>query len=85
MVRSANTGVSGIVSVTGSLVDPVTGKRQVVEDDTGSHFVRSSLYGHAYAPKHGPLTLYAMVGDWFAYLMMLTVVVAAIRSKLIRE
>lgn len=82
MVRSANTGVSGIVSITGSLVDPVTGKRQVVEDESGDHFVRSSVYGHAYAPKHGPMTLYALVGDWFSYLMMALVVVAIFRSKL---
>lgn len=82
MVRSANTGVSGIVSVTGSLRDPVTGQRQVVEDGNGNHFVRASLYGHAYAPVHGPVTLYAAAGDWFAFLMILWVVIAVIGSRL---
>ncbi len=82
MVRSANTGVSGIISTTGSLVDPVTGKRQVIEDKNGSHFVRSSIYGHAYAPVHGPITLYALAGDCFAYLMMVCICWLALRSKL---
>jgi len=82
MVRSANTGVSGIISTTGSLVDPTTGKRQVIEDKHGSHFVRSSIYGHAYAPVHGPVTLYALAGDCFAYLMMVCICWLALRSKL---
>jgi len=82
MVRSANTGVSAIISTTGSLSDPATGKRQVIEDAQGSHFVRGSLYGHAYAPKHGPFTLYAIAGDWFAFLMISLIIVTAIRAKL---
>ena len=85
MVRSANTGVSGIISATGSVVDPVTGKRQVVEDEKGNHFVRSTLYGHAYAPTHGPMTLYAMLGDWFSYMMIFIVVIAVIRSRFSRS
>ena len=82
MVRSANTGVSGIISATGSLVDPVTGKRQVIEGEQGNHFVQSSVYGHAYAPTHGPITLYALAGDWFALLMIALVIVMTIRGKL---
>ncbi|MBT8044755.1 MAG: apolipoprotein N-acyltransferase, partial [Verrucomicrobiae bacterium] len=54
MIRAANTGVSGIISSTGSAVDPVNGNRQVIEDESGSHFVKSSLYGYAYAPTRGP-------------------------------
>ena len=82
MVRSANTGVSAIISTTGSLVDPITGKRQVIEDKDGNHFVRSSIYGNAYAPTHGPMTLYALAGDWFAYVMMAGMCWLALRSKL---
>ncbi|MDG1357049.1 MAG: apolipoprotein N-acyltransferase [Akkermansiaceae bacterium] len=82
MVRSANTGVSAIISTTGSLVDPATGTRQVIEDDQASHFVEGSIYGHAYAPTHGPITLYALAGDWFAYMMMACVCWLALRSKL---
>lgn len=82
MIRSANTGVSAIISVTGSVVDPVTGDRQVIEDASGSHFTRDSLYGHAYAPKEGGITLYAMASDWFSWLMIFTVVLFAVRSKI---
>ncbi|MGB2401903.1 MAG: apolipoprotein N-acyltransferase, partial [Akkermansiaceae bacterium] len=85
MVRSANTGVSAIISITGSLVDPATGKRQVIEDEHGSHFVRGSIYGHAYAPTHGPLTLYALAGDWFAYVMMGMIALFALNSKLTKD
>ncbi len=70
MVRSANTGVSAIISTTGSLIDPMSGERQIIEDEAGSHFVRDSLYGHAYPPTHAPVTLYALAGDWFAFLMI---------------
>lgn len=82
MVRSANTGVSAIVSPTGSLVDPVTGERQVVEDENGNHFVKSSVYGHAYAPKNGPMTLYSILGDWFSFLMMAVVPVVVVSRRL---
>lgn len=80
MVRSANTGVSCIISTTGSLTDPVTGKRQVIEDTAGSHFVHSSVYGHAYPAKHGPFSLYALAGDWFAFLMMGMTIIIAIKT-----
>lgn len=82
MIRCANTGVSGIISASGSLVDAATGEHQMIKDGDGSHFVRGSLYGHAYAPKHGPMTLYALVGDWFAWLMIGLVILMAIRGRL---
>lgn len=84
MIRSANTGVSGIISATGSLSDPATGERQVVEDENGNHFTRGSLYGHAYAPVNGPVTLYSLAGDWFAWLMLALVALAMIRHRLKR-
>ena len=84
MIRCANTGVSGIVSATGTLSDPVTGDRQVIEDEQSSHFTRGSLYGHAYAPVKGPMTFYALAGDWFAWLMMLIVGWFMVRSFLVR-
>ena len=82
MIRSANTGVSGIISATGSMRDPVTGERQVLEDENGSHFVRSRLYGNAYAPTHGPVSLYTLLGDWFAYLMIVLTIVIMVRAKI---
>lgn len=84
LVRCANTGVSGIISVTGSLGDSVTGDRQVIEDKSGSHFTRGSLYGHAYVPKHGPVTAYALAGDWFAWLLIGGVLIAMFKSRLSR-
>ncbi len=85
MIRSANTGVSGIVSATGSLVDPVTGDRQVVEDENGNHFTRDQLYGHAYAPVKGPVTLYALAGDWFPWLMLASLAVTIVRQRMKRQ
>jgi len=83
MVRSANTGVSCIISSTGSLTDPASGKRQVIEDEAGSHFVLSSVYGHAYPAKHGPFSLYALAGDWFSFLMMASICLLILPSKLV--
>jgi len=82
MVRSANTGVSGIISATGSSHDPVTGKRQIIADESGNHFVRSSLYGHAYAPTNGSISLYALIGDWFSYLMIFATLFSIVRSRM---
>jgi apolipoprotein N-acyltransferase len=82
MIRSANTGVSGIISAAGSLVDPATGDRQIVEDENGNHFTRGNLYGHAYAPVDSPLTLYAVAGDWFAWLMLVSLAVAIVRQRI---
>ncbi|HCC20798.1 MAG TPA: apolipoprotein N-acyltransferase [Verrucomicrobiales bacterium] len=82
MIRSANTGVSGIISAAGSLVDPATGDRQIIEDEHGNHFTRGNLYGHAYAPVDGPLTLYAVAGDWFSWLMLVSLAVAIVRRRI---
>ena len=80
MIRSANTGVSGIISTTGSYIDLKTDKRQAIEDEDGNNFIKSSLYGHAYAPKNGQLTLYAIAGDWFCYLMIACVLITMGKS-----
>lgn len=77
MLRSANTGVSGIIDMTGSVVDVRTKQRQVVEDAAGSVFVRDALFGYARVPVDPQWTLYAMLGDWFVWfclaLFMMTV------------
>ncbi|MFK7911862.1 MAG: apolipoprotein N-acyltransferase [Akkermansiaceae bacterium] len=84
IIRCANTGVSCIITATGVLNDPVTGDRQLIEDDDGSHFIRDNLYGHAHAPKHGPVTLYAFAGDWFSWVMIALVMIWMTRSRIIR-
>ena len=66
MVRCANRGVTGVVSVTGSLVDPFTGEKRHLVDENGSHFHRGYLLASVYVPAEGQITLYARYGDWFA-------------------
>jgi apolipoprotein N-acyltransferase len=66
MVRCANRGVTGVVSTTGSLVDPVTGETRSLVDENGSHFHRGFLLASVYLPVEAETTLYAAFGDWFA-------------------
>ncbi len=83
MVRSANTGVSAIITTTGSLLDPVSGKRQVIEDESGSPFTRGTLFGTAYLPTSGPATLYALIGDTIVIAMLfIPLVIAGMRQLL---
>ena len=83
MIRCANTGMSGIISMSGSFTDPVTGNRQVIEDEVGNHFVKSSLYGHAYAPRDGQVSLFAFAGDWFSYLMAALTVFTIVKARFV--
>jgi apolipoprotein N-acyltransferase len=66
MVRCANRGVTGVVSVTGSLTDPFSGEKRHLVDGQGSHFHRGFLLASVYVPAEGVVTLYAALGDWFA-------------------
>ena len=66
MVRCANRGVTGVVSVTGSLVDPFSGEKRHLVDEKGSHFHRGYLLASVYVPSEGEITVYAAFGDWFA-------------------
>jgi len=79
MVRSANTGVTCIIDETGSLYDRRKGGRiQRVQNESGtSTQVPGVLFGTAYLPVHGDLTVYAAFGDWFAKLCGLLVLVSA--------
>lgn len=84
MVRCANRGVTGVISATGSVVDPFTKERRVLENEEGSHFHRGFLLASAYPLKEGGITLYAAFGDWFAVtglvLGMGWIVVARVRG-----
>jgi apolipoprotein N-acyltransferase len=86
MVRSANRGVTGVVSVTGSLTDPFTGERRSLVDENGGPFQRGYLLASVYVPVEGQVTVYAAFGDWFAAgglgLGLLWSVFALIRRKL---
>lgn len=65
MARAANTGVSCVIDMMGSLTDRETGKRNVVEDASGNHFIKDTLYAQAKVPTNPEWTLYALIGDWF--------------------
>ncbi len=67
MIRSANTGVSAIIDMTGSVVDARTKERQVIEDADGSPFVKGALFGYARVPVDPQWTLYAALGGWFVW------------------
>jgi len=68
MVRAGNTGMSGVIDVTGSFIDQVSNERQIIEDETGNLFVEQSLFAYVRVPLKGELTLYAAFGDWFVVL-----------------
>ena len=65
-VRCANRGVTGVVTVAGSLVDPYTKEMRHLVDENGSYFHRGYLLASFYVPSEGGVTLYAAFGDWFA-------------------
>ena len=81
MVRCANTGVSGVVSLTGSPVDPVSGERRVLLDEKGSHFTRDWLFASMWVPKKPVVTLYAKFGDWFSVLGLLASLAGWVRWR----
>lgn len=64
MLRCANTGVSAALTATGLTVHPDGGATQELRDDEGSHLTRGHLLAEIDIPKHPPLTLYAVIGDW---------------------
>jgi len=57
MLRCANTGVSGAVSITGEVLSTLV-------DEKGSHFTNGSLLAKVQVPLDPPLSLYALLGDW---------------------
>jgi apolipoprotein N-acyltransferase len=65
-VRCANRGVTGVVTLAGSLVDPYTKKTRHLVNENGSYFHRGYLLATVYIPSEGEITLYAAFGDWFA-------------------
>ncbi|QQL44191.1 apolipoprotein N-acyltransferase [Sulfuriroseicoccus oceanibius] len=70
MVRAANTGMTCIIDSTGSFYDrhrDDRSKPQVLLDASGETTqVEGVLFGNAYLPVSGEMTLYAWAGDWFA-------------------
>ena len=83
MVRSCNTGVSCIVNMVGSLEDGKTGRRQVIEDENGSPFVKDTLYGYVRVPLEPEVTVYAAIGDWFVIACLVLAILTMVRTRLI--
>ena len=84
MVRCANRGVTGVISATGSTVDPYTRENRRLVDENGSHFHRGFLLASAYLLEDGRGTIYAVFGDWFAVTGLILAMVWGI-IRLIRE
>jgi apolipoprotein N-acyltransferase len=84
MVRCANRGVTGVISATGSTVDPYTRENRQLVDENGSHFHRGFLLASAYLLEDGRGTIYAVFGDWFAVTGLILAMVWGI-FRLIRE
>lgn len=66
MLRCANRGVTGVVSITGATVDPWKKEERRLTDEEGSHFHRGFLLSSFYVPTEIGVTVYARYGDWFA-------------------
>lgn len=64
MIRCANTGISGAIDTTGSVINPATGKAQLLLDANGSSFTRGALLVESRIPREPATTLYALAGDW---------------------
>ena len=65
MIRCANTGVSALLTSTGSTDDPKTGKSRILTGPpNGDHFTRSTLLDTLEIPVNPATTLYAIIGDW---------------------
>ena len=62
LIRAANTGVSGVVDVTGSMWNDGQYQGIGLPDDP---FVQGNLYAKVKLPENPGFSVYAMFGDWF--------------------
>lgn len=67
MARAANTGVSGVVDVIGSMEADEEGEFNVIGSPQDP-FVKGALYTTVKIPEKPTMTVYAMLGDWFTLL-----------------
>ncbi len=86
MARAANTGISCLIDSYGSLYDRWSdshgGKRQVIDPETGSTFIRATLPETISIPVHSKETIYAKAGDSFSiFLGALSLFVALSRLR----
>jgi apolipoprotein N-acyltransferase len=68
LVRDTNTGITCIVDAQGRVVHSL-------RNADGTPFLEGVLFGTAYVPRNGPVTVYTRFGDWVAYAAVAGVVV----------
>lgn len=64
LLRCANSGVSAVVTVTGSVMRRNVTAPQILTDAKGSHFTRGWKLMEIDVPREPPFTLYGYAGDW---------------------
>lgn len=64
MARAANTGISCVINVKGSIQN-ADGSSNAILDNKGGSFISDTLYAKAEVLVDSPMTLYALAGDWF--------------------
>ena len=64
MLRCANTGVTAAIDTIGSTQNPTSRTPQIIQDHTGSTFLRDHLLTHLTIPLKPSFSLYALTGDW---------------------
>ncbi|MFT5882712.1 MAG: apolipoprotein N-acyltransferase [Crocinitomicaceae bacterium] len=70
MARAANTGVSGVVDVIGSMGADEEGQFNMIGTPENP-FVKGTLYAKVKVPQNPTMTIYAMFGDWFSLFCLL--------------
>jgi apolipoprotein N-acyltransferase len=81
LIRCANTGVSGVVGVTGSVMRGDFAAPQILTDAAGSHFTRGWKLVEVDVPLEPAFTLYAYAGDWIVIGLTLAGCVAGWRMR----
>ncbi len=67
LLRVANNGITAAIGIDGSLRSrnfPNEGERWIMDPEQGP-FVTDTLRATLEVPKNGPMSLYALLGDWF--------------------
>ena len=82
MVRAANTGLSCVYNMAGNTQDIHTGEPRQITDKEGTPFIRDQLLATAHLPKQPTMTLYALAGDWFCFLVSAFALILIVINKL---
>jgi len=78
MLRSANTGVSGVISAIGT-VDA----GNIIQDASGNTFTQGSLHTTVSIAKNPTMTIYALLGNWWIYLGVIIILLCIVYQLII--